>query len=82
MAMPPSSQSFSLMAPNLDLVEFTSFRDRDYIMVQKYVLKLGGGQSWHAPQGRETYPSIEKARSIWNELRAMGYRPRKDYNGL
>ena len=82
MAMPPASQSFSLMAPNFDLVEFTSFRDRDYIMVQKYTLKIDGGHSWHAPQGRETYPSIEKARSIWQELRTLGYRPRKDYNGL
>lgn len=73
---------FSLMAPNFDLVEFVIFPGRDDVMVQKYTLKLAGGRSWHAPDGRPSHPSTEKARAIWQELRTLGYRPRSEYNGL
>lgn len=78
----PASQSFALMAPNFDLVEFVIFPGRDDVMVQKYTLKLAGGRSWHAPDGRPSHPSTEKARAIWQELRGLGYRPRAEYNGL
>lgn len=76
------SQSFSLMAPNLDLIEFTVFSDdRDYVMVEKYTLKVENGRSWHAPDRSErtSYPSLEKARSIYRELRQLGYKPRAEW---
>lgn len=77
----PESQSFSLMAPNLDLVEFTTYRDREFVRIEKYVLKMENGRSWHMPDRSEraTYPSVEKARAIWQELRQLGYKPRAEW---
>mgnify|MGYP006287816977 CR=1 FL=1 len=78
----PISQSFALMAPNLDLIEFTVFSDnRDYVMVEKYMLKVENGRSWHTLDRNEraTYPSLEKARSIYRELLQLGYKPRAEW---
>ncbi len=74
------SESFALVGPALDLVEFTIFPDREDAMVQRYVVKVDRtyGTSWYAPSGKAETWSKEDARWMWGSLVRSGYKRKGD----
>jgi hypothetical protein len=72
----PVSESHALVAPNLDLVEFTTFYGREDAIIRRYVVKLANGCSWYAPEGREEHTTLQEARDCWKALTSQGWKRR------
>jgi hypothetical protein len=72
----PASESFALVAPNLDLVEITVFPGREDAIISHYTVKLADGHSWYAPKCRDKHTTREAARTCWSTLKSEGWKPR------